>query len=244
MLQKRSPFLLIAAITVLLVHACILVGGGKLAIALCTFALMIGGPMALLIWLGSLPDAEARRQQLRRHRAQHAADARLWQRTLSEMTASFELSPHDMQTAQHQPMPFGTTNRTASRKSRLGHRQYSVRQPQAGRAVRPILALSAMVASAIGVAGCANEIPAEAWTAVRPGMQTAELVSLIGGPDYVRSNGAAEVWQYCRDTYGRDEGRNARYYTAILVDKQQVKDVQTHPVYSDAGCQAFYRASF
>ncbi len=75
-------------------------------------------------------------------------------------------------------------------------------------------------------------------------MGTAELVSIAGGPDYVRSNGTNEIWQYCRDFYGRDEGRFARYYTTVLVDKQTVQDVRPYPVLSNAGCEEFYRANF
>jgi hypothetical protein len=113
------------------------------------------------------------------------------------------------------------------------------------RATRPILALWLAAASALGLAGCG--VPPEAWAAVRPGMGTTELVSLVGGPDYIRSNGTAEVWQYCRDFPGfplRDEGRYARYYTAVLVDRQTVREVQPYPVLSAAGCEDFYRAEF
>jgi hypothetical protein len=104
------------------------------------------------------------------------------------------------------------------------------------------LALGLAAASAVGLSGCG--VPPEAWAAVRPGMGTTELVSLVGGPDYVRSNGTAEVWQYCRDWPGRDEGRYARYYTAILVDRQTVREIQPYPVASSAGCEDFYRAEF
>lgn len=79
---------------------------------------------------------------------------------------------------------------------------------------------------------------------VRPGMGTTQLVSLVGGPDYVRSNGTTEIWQYCRDFPGRDEGRWARYYTAIVVDRQTVREIQPYPVASNAGCEDFYRAEF
>lgn len=239
MLQKGSPFLLTAAIIVLLVHACILFGGAKVAVVLCTFALMIGGPAALLVWFGSLPDIEERRQKKLRERHRADSDAALWQQTLKAMQTAYiappRIQPHSGARATSPP---------GVAAARAGG-QFHQRAPSHARAsLRPILALSAMVASAIGVAGCATEIPPEAWSAVRPGMKTAELVSLIGGPDYVRSNGAAEVWQYCRDSYGRDEGRNALYYTAILIDKQEIRDVKVHPVYSGAGCQEFYRASF
>jgi len=238
MLHKGSPFLLAAAIIVLLVHACILIGGAKVAVVVCTFALMIGGPVALLIWFGSLSDLEERQRRQRRDRHQAHTDAALWQQTLNAMQATYAAPFHIAQTT---ASPAANISTAAIRPS-----IHFARQASSGRRgyVRPILALSAMVASAIGVAGCATEIPPEAWSAVRPGMKTAELVSLIGGPDYVRSNGAAEVWQYCRDSYGRDEGRNALYYTAILIDKQEIRDVKVHPVYSGAGCQEFYRASF
>ncbi|WP_157066724.1 hypothetical protein [Hyphomicrobium sulfonivorans] len=241
MLHKGSPFLLAAAIIVLLVHACILIGGAKVAVVLCTFALMIGGPVALLIWLGSLPDLEERQRQRRRDRHQAHADAALWQQTLNAMQATYPAPRHMQHTGALAP---ANAVRTQPRTARAGAHLTPHTPSGIRRCIRPILALSAMVASAIGVAGCATEIPPEAWSAVRPGMKTAELVSLIGGPDYVRSNGAAEVWQYCRDSYGRDEGRNALYYTAILIDKQEIRDVKVHPVYSGAGCQEFYRASF
>ena len=97
--------------------------------------------------------------------------------------------------------------------------------------------------------GCADTYEALypeplAWDVLRPGMGTAELTALVGPPQQIKSNGTLEVWQYCRDFPGRDEGRWARYYTAVLVDRQVVQQVQPYPVMSAAGCEDYYRAEF
>jgi len=242
MLPKGSALIIAGAAAVLLVHSCILLGGGQLAVVLCIIGLMIAGPIAILVWLGLSPDLEERARTRLHEAALARADALLWQKTL----AAEETSPSVRTYLSPPPVRVVELQRAA--------RSRSPRPPQVAEAfavliregkrfARPVLALWVTVASALGLAGCGG-VPPEAWMAVRPGMNTAELVSLVGGPDYVRSNGTAEVWQYCRDFPGRDEGRHARYYTAILVDKQVIKDVRPLPVLSDAGCHDFYRANF
>jgi len=242
MLPKGSALVIAAVAAVLLVHSCILLGGGQFAVVFCIFALMIAGPIAILAWFGSLPDLDERARTRRHELTLERADALLWQRTLAEQqpfaASRVYVSPPPVRIRKRQ-----RASRTAlSLLSRVAG-AFSRLTWEGKRFVRPILALWVTVASTIGLAGCGG-VPPEAWMAVRPGMNTAELVSLVGGPDYVRSNGTAEVWQYCRDFPGRDEGSHARYYTAILVDKQVIKDVRPLPVLSDAGCHDFYRANF
>ncbi|HWK39550.1 MAG TPA: hypothetical protein VNR88_11590 [Hyphomicrobium sp.] len=242
MLPKGSAFIIAAAAAVLLVHSCILLGGGQLAVVLCIIALMIAGPIAILAWLGMSPDLEERARNRLHETALERADALLWQRTLAAEESSPSIrtyvSPPPVRVAELQRSP-----RSRQLQPTRVADAFALLAREGKRFARPILALWVTVASAVGLAGCGG-VPPEAWMAVRPGMNTAELVSLVGGPDYVRTNGTAEVWQYCRDFPGRDQGSNARYYTAILVDKQVIKDVRPLPVLSDAGCQDFYRANF
>lgn len=240
MLPRRPA--LILAVGLLTVHACALLGGAmsEAVVVFCAFALMIGAPIIILAWFGSSSDLDEKRRQRHRRLENEKSEAVLWQRTLRELQLSAWPLLH--------PAALSGSDQNGS-DGTSAHRVFArvaaaltgwVREGR--RATRPILALCLAIASTIGVAGCG--VPPEAWAAVRPGMGTTELVSLVGGPDYIRSNGTAEVWQYCRDFPGRDEGRYARYYTAILVDRQTVREVQPYPVASSAGCEDFYRAEF
>lgn len=244
MLPRSSPLLLlVSAGGLLAVHACIMLGGAmrEAAVAFCAFALMIGSPIAILAWFGSLFDLDEKRRARHRQLKNEKSEALLWKRTLLELQPS-------AWPPQHRPVLsgsglIGSDGRPASHRAFARVAAALARWFREGKRVkRPILALCLAIASTIGIAGCG--VPPEAWAMVRPGMGTAELVALVGGPDYIRSNGTAEVWQYCRDFPGRDEGRYARYYTAVLVDRQQVREVRPYPVFSAAGCEDFYRAEF
>lgn len=244
MLPRGSSLILAIAATFSAVYACIALGGAMsgLAVALCAFLLMVGSPIAILAWFGSLPDLDARRRAKHRQVKIERSQAQLWRRTL------LEAEPTDWPLQQPAPLSVAATvhllgkdgtrrpllDRVAAASARLTH--------EGKRIKRSILALCLSAAAAAGLSGCG--VPPEAWAAVRPGMDTTELVNLVGGPDYVRSNGTGEVWQYCRDFPGRDEGRYARYYTAVFVNNQQVKDVRPYPALSDAGCMDYYRANF
>jgi hypothetical protein len=223
--------------------ACTLLGGAssRVAVAFYAFALMIGGPIAILAWFGSVFDLDEKSRERRRRQKSEMSDALLWQDTLLELQGA--AWPQDP------PPGFGEDEAAIAKETsilliaRTAVASACARSiGDAKRIKRSILALLLAATSAVGLTGCG--VPPEAWVAVRPGMSTAELVSVVGGPDYVRSNGTGEVWQYCRDFPGRDEGRWARYYTAVLVDKQTVKDVRPYPALSDAGCEDYYRANF
>lgn len=235
MLPRGSSLVLAGAAGMLALHVCISLGTGtsEAVVAFCAFALMIAGPIAILVWFGSLSDRDERLRARRRRRDAEDAQALLWQRTLRELEAEPNLAT---------PMVYARTTTAPDSALAKVAAALAASIDEAKRATRPILTLCLVVASAIGLPGCG--VPPEAWAAVRPGMGTAELVSLVGGPDYVRSNGTGEVWQYCRDWPGRDQGRYARYYTAVLVDRQQVREVQPYAVFSDAGCEDFYRSEF
>ena len=240
MLPRGSPLILAIAATLLVVHACIWLGGamGTVAIVLCAFLLMIGSPIAILAWLGSLSDLDAQqREKLHRARVEKAR-AELWQRTLLELQPS---APHysapTLVTSGNpatEPRALSIVGRVATASAALAR--------EGRRIKRSILALCLSVAAAAGLSGCG--VPPEAWAAVHPGISTAQLVAVVGGPDYVRSNGVGEVWQYCRDFPGRDEGRYARYYTAVYVNNQEVKEIRPYPALSDAGCEEYYRSNF
>jgi hypothetical protein len=238
MLPRGSPLILATAAVLLAVHACVWLGGAmsEAAIAFCAFALMIAGPVFILAWFGSLSELDEKRRARQRQVNNQKSDALLWQKTLQELQPSAREYLH---------RPSGSTNDP----NRIAHQAFaSVASALAAwvsegrRLTRSILALCVTVAAVLGVAGCG--VPPEAWAAVRPGMGTKDLVALVGGPDYVRSNGSVEVWQYCRDFPGRDEGRYARYYTAVIVDKREVREVQPYPALSAAGCEDYYRADF
>jgi len=232
---------------VLCLQACIAIGGSMstAAMVFCAFALMIGGPVLILVWFGSFTRREEERKARHALQKKERALALLWESALQD--ASVTASSYAGVLLE------GSRPRAVARGARAGRMAAYVAAAfmrcvdEGKRAARPILALFVAAISTIGFTGCGG-VPPEAWAAVRPGMGTTELVSLVGGPDYVRSNGTAEVWQYCRDFRQGflilDEGRNARYYTAILVDRQTIKEVQPYPVLSDAGCYDFYRAEF
>lgn len=235
---RRSLLVVVGLAALLLVHACIVLGSSVVAAVLCAFALMIGGPIAILAWFGSLTDRDARREVDRQRSESERSNALLWQRTLHELQPAWP---------SHAPVPQAGASRRGIKTAARSMSAYVAAalaqwMSEGKRFARPILGLYLAIASSIGMGGCG--VPPEAWAMVRPGMGTAELVAIAGGPDYVRSNGTNEVWQYCRDFYGRDEGRFARYYTSVLVNNQTVQDVRPYPVLSDAGCEEYYRANF
>lgn len=242
MLAARSPLILVCAAGLLAAHACVELGGAtsKAAVAFCAFALMIGGPIFVLAWFGSLSESDEKRRARQRQLNSQKSEALLWQRTLRELQPSTWTPLHRAGPSVSDPA--GTAAKSARRVFARVAATFATWVCEGMRATRPILGLCLAIASTIGLAGCG--VPAEAWATVRPGMGTKELVALVGGPDYVRSNGTVEVWQYCRDFPGRDEGRYARYYTAVIVDGREVRDVQPYPVMSAAGCEDFYRADF
>jgi hypothetical protein len=238
MLPPRRLLLIVAGLAaLLLVHACAVVGSSVVAAVLCAFALMIAGPVAILAWFGSLTDRDARRRAELLRRESDKSNALLWQHTLHEIEPVWPEAMASRSREREQGFKSMARGAVASVAAAFADWMREGR-----RIARPILGLYLTIVSTIGLGGCG--VPPEAWGMVRPGMGTAELVSIAGGPDYVRSNGTNEVWQYCRDFYGRDEGRYARYYTTVLVSNQTVQDVRPYPVLSNAGCEDYYRANF
>lgn len=233
MLPKGFSLVIAAAAVLLGMHASLLMGRAmsEAVLAFCAFALMIAAPIAILVWFGSVLEREKHGQARRVKLKQARSDALRWQQTMHELQpvwAPLSNTDHQAPAAR-----FGFA-RVAAARARLLREGKSIK--------RSILALWLAATAAVGLSGCG--VPPEAWAMVRPGMGTTQLVSLVGGPDYVRSNGTTEIWQYCRDFPGRDEGRWARYYTAIVVDRQTVREIQPYPVASNAGCEDFYRAEF
>ncbi len=230
MLPKSSPLLLLAiAVGLLTVHACIMVGGalGEAAVGFCAFALLIGAPIAVLAWFGSLSDLGEKNRQRHRELKRQRSEARLWQRTLLDLQTSSWSDHHQLAASGPSSSAQVHLNKVASAPLRRGP------------AKRRVLALFVTVASALGFMGC-EAVPPANWAMVRPGMGTPELVALVGAPEQIKSDGTAAVWQYCRDFFGR----NANYYMAVMVEGQTVREVQPFPVWSDAGCQDFYRTGF
>lgn len=231
MLPRTSPKLLLATAGGLVaVHSCIMLGGAlrEAAVAFCAFALLVGAPIAILAWFGSVSDLGDKTRKRHRDLKKQKSDALLWQATLAELqqpalagNAPANLIPPPASVASP-PKP--TRRRTHS----------------AGRAAT----LFAAAASTLGLMGCDHYDyfygPPSPWALVQPGMGTAEVVSLIGAPQQIKSDGMQDVWQYCRDLFGR----NARYYMAVLIEREQVQAVRPYPVGSNAGCQDFYRSGF
>lgn len=239
---RRALFVFVGLAALLLVQDRVGLGGSVVTAVLCAFALMIGGPIAILAWFGSLTDRDAKRRMRRRDLEVERSQALLWQRTLVELQPVWLIQGAAV--AVHADAVSKRTHLTSSARvaSDFVAAAFAKWVSKGRRAARPILGLYIAILSTIGLGACG--VPPEAWAMVRPGMGTAELVAIAGGPDYVRSNGTNEVWQYCRDFYGRDEGHNARYYTAVLVNNQTIQDVRPYPVLSNAGCYDFYRANF
>jgi hypothetical protein len=220
----------VTALGLVFLHACILLGGiaGKAAVVICAVAVLIGAPIAVLAWLGSLADTDAQRKRERRRLAVERYQAQLWCDTLMELqpAAYAEIAPlirsQPPRVSSPSPVVWG---------SRL------LQRPVAG-ARRRILALVFTIGSVIGLMGCDTTGPD--WAAVQPGMAKTDLVALVGAPQQIKTNGSIELWQYCRDFLGR----NARYYMTVLLDQEQVRDVRPYPVWSNAGCEDFFRAAF
>lgn len=242
MVPRRGLFVIAGLAALLLVQACAVLGGSVVTAGLCAFALMIGAPIAILAWFGSLTDRDAKLQARRRGLEVERSQALLWQRTLEELQPVWLMQSATVAAQTERAAKHTDVAAAARMVSHHVAAAFAKCMREGRRAARPIMGLYVAIASTIGLGACG--VPPEAWAMVRPGMGTAELVAIAGGPDYVRSNGTNEVWQYCRDFYGRDEGRNARYYTAVLVNNQTIQDVRPYPVLSDAGCYDFYRANF
>jgi hypothetical protein len=240
MLPRCYALVLATAAALLVALTCIQLDAAEAAVVFCAFALMVASPIAILAWFGSLSDLDEKRRAGRRQLQNERSEALLWQRTLQELHPSAWAHLHHASGSTAHPN--GSQGKFVDRAFACVAAALATWAGEAKRVTRPILALCVTVASTLGIVGCG--VPPEAWGMVRPGIGTTELVALVGGPDYVRSNGTAEVWQYCRDFPGRDEGRYARYYTAVLVDKQVVQQVQPYPVMSAAGCEDYYRAEF
>ena len=237
MLPRCSPLLLVATAVGLLivVHFCIMMGGAprEAAVAFCAFVLLIGTPIVVLAWFGSITDQSKKSRQRHLDYKRQKSEAALWQKTLLELQTAAQSEHRDAFAAGSPSAPAqAPACNVASAPDLRGH----PRKHATGRALTGV----AMVASALGLMGCYSRVPAANWAMIHPGMGTAELISLVGAPENIRSDGTAAVWQYCRDFFGR----NADYYMAVMVDGETVRNVQPYPVFSDAGCEDFYRADF
>jgi hypothetical protein len=243
MLPKRSSLLLIVstAVGLVAVHACILLGGAmrEAAVAFCAFALLVGAPIAILAWFGTLTDLSEKSRQRRGQRKRRRSEALLWQKTLMELEADARSEPLRQLPAGVPIFSEGLpTSVAAHARTRPAGKGGAGREDSLS---RPILALFVSFAASLGLMACYPPAPLETWSMVQPGMQTTELVGLMGAPDQIKSNGTTELWQYCRDNLFE---RNAKYYMAVLIDGQEVRELRPYPVVSRAGCEDFYRTGF
>lgn len=231
MLPRSSLTLLLAgAVGPVAVYACICLSGtsSETAAALCAFALFVGAPIVVLVWLGSLSDPGHVRAQRKHQLKKEKLEAHLWQSTLLELERC-------------QPALADGAEGCASKLTHSG----TASAPPQWRNLKHIvpsriLALIVAGATTLGLMGCYHTSPAN-WAMVRPGLGTSDVVALVGAPEQIKSNGSEEVWQYCRDFFGR----GARYYMAVLIDNDVVRDVRPYPVWSGAaGCEDFYRTGF
>src|SRR5688572_16901752 len=90
MLPRGSRLILATAAVLITVHACVWLGGAmsEAAIAFCSFALMIAGPIFILAWFGSLSELDEKRRARERQVNNQKSDALLWQKTLQEFQPS------------------------------------------------------------------------------------------------------------------------------------------------------------
>lgn len=232
MLPRSTSLLLLAtAVSLLAVHSCIMLGGAmrEAAVAFCAFALLIGAPIAILAWVGSVSELGEKTRKRRLQFKKQKSDARLWQATLAEL---------------QRPALSGSASSNLSQSFAGVASPPEIRRRRTRSAGRRVSALFAAVASALGLMGCDHYDyfygSPSPWALVQPGLSTPELVSLVGAPTQIRTDGPQEVWQYCRDFFGR----NARYYMSVLIVQEQVQAVRPYPVASHAGCEDFYRSGF
>jgi hypothetical protein len=254
MLPRRSSLILVAstAVGLLAVHSCIMLGGAmrEAAVAFCAFALLIGAPIVILAWFGSLSDLSEKDRQRSGQLKRRRSEALLWQSTLIELQASARSEHLELMPARAPDLSGGASS------SPLGLANVASAPRDWGRSGRsrrrPILALIVSIAASLGLMGCYPPAPLdtwmgyppaplETWSMVHPGMGTTELVGLMGAPNQIKSNGTTELWQYCRDNFF---GRKAKYYMAVLIDGQEVRELRPYPVASRAGCEDFYRVGF
>lgn len=101
------------------------------------------------------------------------------------------------------------------------------------KSLRPLVILVA--ATQFGLAACAHS--QAGWSDVEKGMLAADVVSMLGAPDHVQSNGEVETWQYCRDFFGYFADR----YAVIWIQNGRVGNIQYYKNLNDGGCQDFFR---
>jgi len=236
------------------VHLAIMLGGAmrEAAVAFCAFALLVGAPIAILAWFGSLSDAGEKSRRQRQQLKRQTSEADLWRRTL------LELQPYTAVSDDSRPIPASHPDHpnglAASDRPVAGIKRVPMRQHRARAAAeRPVLGHLAIVATVFGLMGCATDDHLYAWQAVRPGMGTAELTALVGAPQQIKSNGTVEVWQYCPGNFFVRDGmfdqferqplfkQRAGYYVAVWIDNEQVREVKPYPVASNASCADFFQ---
>jgi hypothetical protein len=259
MQQRVSPLLLAAAAALVVVHCSIMLGGmmREAAVAFCAFALLIGAPVAILVWFGSVTDLGSSRGRRRQQLARQKTNAALWQQVLSDAERAAPLAGGAALAPRATDSPPEAS--AGAVRARAQHAHLGRRGERKGNK-RRILAHSAAAASILGLMGCADTYEAfypepPAWNVVRPGMGTAELTALVGPPQQIKSNGTIEVWQYCRKSFLERDAqfdqfgaqplikRRADYYVAVWVENEQVREVKPYPVVSrNAGCDDFFQA--
>ena len=91
------------------------------------------------------------------------------------------------------------------------------------------------------------DIPPEAFTGdpdtLRAGEANTVLGPVVGPSSVLLLDGAAHMRQR-RLMLPPFHGERMSAYTAILVERQTVREIQPYPVASNAGCEDYYRAEF
>jgi hypothetical protein len=235
---RRSQLLYLAAVagSLLAIVASIRAGGvaREAVLVACAFLLMIGAPIAILCWFGSLTDLEGKRRAHHRQLKKEKLEAHLWEHTLRELQAQSGLA------APLTGRPHSSARSIEPRIAYVSDAPASGSRASNDGAIGRVPALFMAVASTIGLMGCFQTVDPAVWPMVHPGMPAPELTALAGAPQQIKTNGPKEVWQYCDDFLRR----RADYYVAVFMENDRVVSVHPLPVYSYSGCEDFYRTTY
>jgi hypothetical protein len=238
---RRSQLLYLATVagSLLAIVASIRAGGvaREAVLVVSAFLLMIGGPIAILCWFGSLTDLEEKKRARHRQLKKEKLEARLWEHTLRELQTQ---SGAESCRAPPGSRPSSSARSIEPRKANASVAPASGSRASNDSAIGRMPALFTTVASTIGLMGCFQTVDPAVWPMVHPGMPAPELVALAGAPQQIKTNGPKEVWQYCDDFLRR----RADYYVAVFMDNDHVVSVHPLPVYSYSGCEDFYRTTY
>jgi hypothetical protein len=239
-MQLRRPALIyLAGATGGLLVVCIVCASatsgnsaGELGLAMGAFALMIGAPIGVLCWFGSVTDIDDRKKLRRGLLRKEQREASLFAQTLADLQA---------EAAHARPLSRRLVTEAPSVSQTIDPRiPPPATQAVSARMSGRLAAFAVTVASTVGLMGCFQTVDPAVWPMVQPGMPAPDLVALAGAPQQIKTNGTKEIWQYCDDFLRR----RADYYVSVFMESDRVVSVRPLPVASYSGCQDFYRTTY